>query len=730
MPVYSAASGDPFVINTTQTGRQSDPDIAVLSNGNYVIVWNSPGQDDPNAFSDGVFGRVFTANGLPLGDEFQVNDVTDNFQRAAQVVAGNNGGFTVFWESFVADNRGGIVGRSFASDGSAAGAEFAVNTTTNSIQRSVVATVLNNGSIATAWESQGQDGSQGGIAARITGTGGGGEDDFIVNTTLPLNQTAPAIAALADGSFVVSWTGELPRVGATPQFETYAQRVSAAGALIGDEILVNTTSIGGQFNSDIAAVAGGGFIVTWQSNFLTNRAINAQLYDQNGAPVGGEVLVNTHGSPATDAPSVIGTPDGGYLISWRSGGVHTNPDLPGGHYAQRFDAGGNRVSEEFRISTQINGNPAQARLAVTITGDIIATWQHGGPAGDGNGGIRAQSIVTAGEVTGTNEADFLRGAHLGDRIEGLAGNDTIYGFDGPDTIFGDAGDDLIFTGSGGNFVGGGSGNDVIRGGSGNDTIYGGVGSNDVSGGAGNDLLRMSTGADTVYGGLGDDNIGGGAGNDLIIDGAGTNIIYGGAGSDTVQGGSGTDSIYGGGNGANRLFGNAGNDLVVGGAGNDLIGGGVGNDALYGSTGNDTIYAGDGNDFIGAGAGNDAIIAGVGSNRIYGGAGNDTVYAGVGRDVITGGPGVDHFVFNSAAQIGLGAGRDVITDFTSGVDKINLDLLDAQFNGASGLIGNGQSSFYYYAASGLLIGDSDGDGSADWALEMSGAPSVAVDDFIL
>ncbi|MCJ7871457.1 DUF4214 domain-containing protein [Phaeobacter sp. J2-8] len=393
MPLITAILGSPFVINTTQTNRQSDPDITSLPNGGYVVVWTAPGQDDPDTFSDGVFGRIYSAEGQPVGPEFQINEITENFQRGPQVVEDGRGGFTVFWESFVADSLGGIVGRSFRADGTARGGEFDVNTTTNSIQRSVVASLLDNGSIATAWESQGQDGDRGGIAVRITSPAGRGDDDFVVNTTVAQEQFAPAIAALADGSFVVSWTGNLPRVGTTPQAEIYAQRVSATGDLIGGETLVNTESAGGQTNSDVAALTGGGFVVTWQSSFLTNRSIKAQQYDANGAPVGGEMLVNSHGSPAMLMPSVIGTPDGGYIISWRSGGVFNDPDLPGGHYAQRYDASGNRVGEEFLIATDASSSPGAARLALTDTDDIVATWQHGG-RGDDAGGIRGQLIVT------------------------------------------------------------------------------------------------------------------------------------------------------------------------------------------------------------------------------------------------------------------------------------------------------------------------------------------------
>jgi Ca2+-binding RTX toxin-like protein len=97
--------------------------------------------------------------------------------------------------------------------------------------------------------------------------------------------------------------------------------------------------------------------------------------------------------------------------------------------------------------------------------------------------------------------------------------------------------------------------------------------------------------------------------------------------------------------------------------------------------------------------------------------------------MTGGPGADVFVFNAAGDIGVGAGRDVITDFTPGSDRIDLQALHTSFAGSAGLAGDGAASFYYFAGGGLLIGDQNGDGVADWVLELTGAPAVTAHDFL-
>jgi Ca2+-binding RTX toxin-like protein len=51
--------------------------------------------------------------------------------------------------------------------------------------------------------------------------------------------------------------------------------------------------------------------------------------------------------------------------------------------------------------------------------------------------------------------------------------------------------------------------------------------------------------------------------------------------------------------------------------------------------------------------------------LFGGSGNDLLTGGLGNDQLTGGAGRDKFSINT------GTGRDVITDYTSGEDKIKL-----------------------------------------------------------
>ena len=164
----------------------------------------------------------------------------------------------------------------------------------------------------------------------------------------------------------------------------------------------------------------------------------------------------------------------------------------------------------------------------------------------------------------------------------------------------------------------------------------------------------------------DDFIRGGAGSDFIDAGAGDDRVWAGAGDDIVIGGAGNDMLYGE-KGQDFLFGGEGNDVLSGGDDGDHLFGGTGNDWLYGDSGDDVLDGGDGDDLNWGGSGNDTID---------GGAGNDMLSGGSGNDRLTGGAGADRFEYwtnNAAKTVNFGAefGRDTVTDFTSGTDKIDM-----------------------------------------------------------
>ena len=72
---------------------------------------------------------------------------------------------------------------------------------------------------------------------------------------------------------------------------------------------------------------------------------------------------------------------------------------------------------------------------------------------------------------------------------------------------------------------------------------------------------------------------------------------------------------------------------------------------------------------------DKLTGSAANNLLSGGDGNDIIYGGAGADTLIGGTGADLFVFKATSESTL-TGYDVVADFQSGVDSIDLSAIDA------------------------------------------------------
>ena len=111
-----------------------------------------------------------------------------------------------------------------------------------------------------------------------------------------------------------------------------------------------------------------------------------------------------------------------------------------------------------------------------------------------------------------------------------------------------------------------------------------------------------------------------------------------------------------------------------------------------------------------------------------------------RDVLTGGPDAvsDTFEFWSTSESSVGTSRDVINNFTSGVDKISLGVIDANTSIAgndafafSGTVAQAYSIWFTDIGTDIVIrADVNGDALADMMIRVTLIDFVVVTDFLL
>jgi len=106
----AAKIGTEFTVNSTFQGIKDLPDVAALSTGGFVVVWQVM-----NALNDpwqGVFGRRFSSAAEGMGGDFHVNQTTADYQTMPAVAELPNGQFFVVWDSYLQDgSESGVFGR-------------------------------------------------------------------------------------------------------------------------------------------------------------------------------------------------------------------------------------------------------------------------------------------------------------------------------------------------------------------------------------------------------------------------------------------------------------------------------------------------------------------------------------------------------------------------------------------------------------------------------------------
>ncbi|MBC7987062.1 MAG: calcium-binding protein [Sphingomonadaceae bacterium] len=784
-----------FQVNTggAATGSQSDPHITGLSNGNILVSWTeaADGAIGTSAGTD-IVGQLYDSEGNAIGTAFQINSfrAVDD-EGDFDIAATSDGGWVmvyidndisavdqteVIWERFNASgssiNSASLALENVAADflanpqvtvnlttnqsfvsytddvgtdtdinartvssAGVLGAEFAAAQNTADFDRNGDSAVLSNGNFVTAYEED--DAGTTSIEFKIVTSAGANVSN--VNVSAP--GSAPQVASLAGGGFVVAWTDAN---------DIFYRIYDNAGAAV---TAVLTAASGADLQNEpaVVALADGGFVISWDDD--TDLHVEARRFTAAGVGDGGQFTIQV-----TDGVSpALGLTADGRILSVMDD-VAGNTEI----FAAIWDPRGatvnatdyNNVSTNFLSTSVVTGGPG----ATTLNGNSLIGVTLLGQAGNDTivGGSNNQTIRGGGgndSIAGGN--GFVPTSTVADNIDGGSGADTIVAAGGADTIVGGSGDDSVDGGDGDDFIDGGTNFDILLGGLGNDTIFAdaaltSIVGDSIIGAGGDDSLTGATANDTLQGGSGFDVMSGREGDDLMLGAGEDDTLDGGIGFDSLDGGNGNDSLTGGG----------GSDTLQGGGDADTLNGGGAIDfADYSAAsakviadlktpGNNTNSAlGDvyvsienlrGTALRDKLAGDDDAnrLEGLAENdQLNGRGGNDTLVGGQGKDRLKGGEDADQFVLDDISL------KDKIIDFESGIDEIALDGgvfgLPAGALSPSAFVigtqaGDANDRIIYDAIKGKLYFDADGSGGGAKVLiaTLGGDPSLDANDFIV
>ena len=159
--------GPQMRINSTLAGDQRRPQPATGADGQHLVVWYGPTEEDPLIHR--VYGQMISSDGALLGPELRVGDNEQDRAHALPRVAVSPGGeFLVAWLTWFGDFQTAVDGVHLDALGNPAGEAFRISEHQTS-SRSIEAVASPNGDFLVTWEGF-TDGNLGISARNVAGS--------------------------------------------------------------------------------------------------------------------------------------------------------------------------------------------------------------------------------------------------------------------------------------------------------------------------------------------------------------------------------------------------------------------------------------------------------------------------------------------------------------------------------------------------------------------------------
>lgn len=207
-----------LAVNSFTTGDQSRPTVSTAPDSTFLVVWVSDGSAGTDTAGTSVQMRRLSSEGAPLGEDFQVNSYTTGDASSVRSAFGADGGFLVSWTNVGGspdgDDDGAVVARRFDSSGMPVGDDFQINDTqTLGSQASSDLDSTPDGGYLVSWSGDAATSDDpldaASVIRRLDAQGEAVGDDFVVNTLTLGDQVDPRLDLDDAGNLVVVWTSDV-----------------------------------------------------------------------------------------------------------------------------------------------------------------------------------------------------------------------------------------------------------------------------------------------------------------------------------------------------------------------------------------------------------------------------------------------------------------------------------------------------------------------------------------
>lgn len=331
-------------VNVQTNGECITPVVATLADGGFVVAYAIRNLD---ADSYAIAFRRYDAKAVPLNTaDVRANAITNTAQLYLQIAALTNGGFVLTWVGSSDPSGQDVFYRRFTANGTPVDdLEIAANALGNDAvtggdQGRQSVAPLRDGSFVIVYEDRASDDLYGvrigpnGVPVNAPGEPSG-NFQFQINVVTPHEQTAPAIAALTNGGFVVTYNTE---TNGTAISRRVLGRVFGANGIGDTEFQIGSHTNRWQDSRGIG-LPNGDFVVVWQAlgegvDAAPNTwSVFEQRFSPTGVPRFTPFKVNTYNTNDQNVASLASFNNSGYVIAWKSFGQDTSRD---GVFARAF----------------------------------------------------------------------------------------------------------------------------------------------------------------------------------------------------------------------------------------------------------------------------------------------------------------------------------------------------------------------------------------------------------
>lgn len=193
--------------------------------------------------------------------------------------------------------------------------------------------------------------------------------EMLANQFADYNQSAPSVAALPDGTFVITWLSEQQR-GSGSQ-DIYARHFNSTGGLLGDEVLVNT-ELRACATPSVAGHVDSGFTIVWTektSRSTDSLDIRARTYSPTGNPITTAYRVNEHLFGDQFSPAIASSA-AGQMVVWTSLAQDGSRE---GVYGRLLN-NGSFSGSEFRVNTTTHLRQFHPAVTADASGRFSSAW--------------------------------------------------------------------------------------------------------------------------------------------------------------------------------------------------------------------------------------------------------------------------------------------------------------------------------------------------------------------